>query len=254
MRISDEALLMLLALALYLADSALLLASNEAVLLRRGDGWVARFGLDRWRLAGKEPCLPNPLTPHRPLFRLRWRFGAPEAPEAPDAPDSPDAWLAGRFRPVAVPEALDALRVHAAIALGCLFVLLPATLFVPVGSGYVLAVVAAFYANLAVALVRVHRRRESYGLAPGAFAVLALECAFCPPFAVNLVRKLCARLAVGEDFVRAAERLLPPAELAAVRAQCRRRLDEQIDYAPEGSERMRNLVAGRARFIADEAE
>ena len=75
MTLSTEALLMLVALGLYIFDSSLFLANNEAALLRVQDGrWVARFGLDRWRLGGKEPYIPNPATPHCPLFKLHWRF------------------------------------------------------------------------------------------------------------------------------------------------------------------------------------
>ena len=234
---------MLLALLLYLGDSALFLRSDEAVLLRRGGGrWSARFGLDRWRLAGKEPCLPNPLAPHRPMFKLRWRFdGAAPAPAAPRVA-------------VAVPAVLERFRAHALVSLGCVFVALPATLLYPHGVAYPLAVVAVFYANLAIAMVKLHRHRAVFGLPAGAFAVLAFECAACPPFSINLVRKLCARLGADEDFVAAARRLLEPADFAAAQAQCLRRTDEQIDYAEEGSPRHSHLRAARQRFVAEGGE
>ena len=47
MRLSSEAALMLLALALYLHDALMLLAPDEAVLARRGQGWRAVFGAFR---------------------------------------------------------------------------------------------------------------------------------------------------------------------------------------------------------------
>ena len=241
MRVSTEALLMLVAIALYLFDSSLFLASDEAVLIRGRRGrWLAQVGLDRWRLAGKEPCLPNPATPHLPLFKLRWRF------------DESTAAVPAPLRPVAVPPELEPFRLHALLSLVCLFVLLPASLFYPQGVEYPIAVVALLYANIVVALLRLFRRRAAFGLSAAQFAGLAFECAACAPFSINLVRKLCARLEVDEDFVRAARRLLPAEALPAVHAQCLRRLDEQIDYAAEGTARMESLVSGRGRFLGSE--
>lgn len=238
MRLSTEALLMLVAIALYLFDSLLLLASNEAVLVRGGRGrWFARFGLDRWRLGGKEPYLANPATPHFPLWRLRWSFdGAQREAEAPS-------------RLVEVPLALERFRLHVLVSLVSMYVLVPVVLFYPVPVEFPIAVLALLYLNIVVAMIRLFRVRADFRLSPGPFAVLAFECMACPPFSVNLIRKLCVKLAVDEDFTAAASRLLPGEALPAVEAQCLRRVDEQIDYAEEGTERMQKLLAGRDRFI-----
>lgn len=238
MRLSTEALLMLVAVALYLFDSLLLLASNEAVLVRGRRGrWFARFGLDRWRLAGKEPYLSNPATPHFPLWRLRWSF------------DGPTAAVATPSRLVAVPPALERIKLHVLVSLLSIFVLVPIVLFYPVPVEYPIAVVAILYLNIGIALVRLFRVRADFRLSSGQFAVLAFECMACPPFSVNLVRKLCLRLEADEDFVGAAARLLPAEALPAVETQCLRRVDEQIDYAEEDTDRIRKLFASRRRFV-----
>ncbi len=240
MRLSTEALLMLVAVALYLFDSLLLLASNEAVLVRGWRGhWFARFGLDRWRLGGKEPYLCNPATPHFPLWRLRWTFD--EAAGETVAP----------ARPVAVPPALERFKLHALLSLISIYVLVPIVLFYPVGIEYPIAVVALLYVNIVVAIIRVFRVRADFSLSSGQFAVLAFECMACPPFSVNLVRKLCVKLEIDEDFTAAATRLLPIEAMADVDAQCLRRVDEQIDYAEEGTDRMQKLLAARRRFVVD---
>lgn len=237
--ISAEALLVLLALALYLFDASLFFARDEAALVcGRGGRWFARFGLDRWRLSGREPYLPNPFTPHRPLFRLHWRFDAP-AGGAPDA---------AALRPVAVPDELRRLSPHVLLSGACLFVMLPVALFYPLGLGPTCVVVGLLYANNVVALWRLYRRRSAFGLTPSQVGSLAFECLACPPFAVNLIRRLCARLAADEDFQAAAERLLRPEELAHAHAECLRRVDEQIDYELDGTPRMAALRLGRQRF------
>ena len=236
--LSAEALLVLLALALYLFDASLFFARDEAALLLGSGGrWHGGFGLDRWRLSGREPYLPNPFMPHRPLFRLRWRFvGSPGAPAGTSV------------RPVAVPAELQRLAPHVLVSGACLFILLPVALFYPLGLAATCAVVGLLYANNIVALARLYRHRSAFGLSGAQVGSLAFECLACPPFAVNLVRRLCARLAVDEDFIAAATRLLRPEALAHVHAECLRRIDEQIDGELDGSPRMAALRVRRQRF------
>lgn len=239
MRLGAEAWLMLLAIALYLYDSLLLLASDEAVLVRGWRGrWLARFGANRWKLGGREPRLPNPFTPHLPLFRLGWSFeGVP--PQASSA-----------AMPLRVPREVDRLRTFVCVSPICLFVLLPIGLFLPVGTAFTTGAVALLYLNNLVALGLVFRLRRQLHLSTQQFAGLAFECLVCPPFSINLVRKLCARVPAGETFTAAAQRLLLPDELATVHAQCLIRLEEQLAYAPEDSARARALLAEKARFTS----
>lgn len=233
--LSNEALLVLLALALYLFDASLFFARDEAALVCGGGGrWFAGFGLDRWRLSGREPYLPNPFTPHQPLFRLRWRLDG-ALPEAP-------------ARPVVVPAELRRLSPHVIVSGACLFVLLPFALFYPLGIVATCCIVGLLYANNVLALALLYRRRASFGLSPSAFGSLAFECLACPPFSLNLVRRLCARLHVDEDFNTAAARLLEPVALARAHAECLRRVDEQIDEELDGSPRMAALRDARLRF------
>ena len=241
MRVGTEALLMLAALALYLSDSILLFASNEAALLRGRRGrWRAGFGLDRWRLAGKEPYLPNPFTPQAPLLRLHWRMRAPAA--------------AAAGAPLVLPAELDRFALHAWVSWLCLFVWLPVVLFQPQGLVFTLTAVLVLYLNIVVAMVRLQRCRTAFVLPARDFAVLAFECLVCPPFSINLVRKLSARAGVREDLVSAAMRLLPADALPAFKVQCLRRLDEAIESEGEDSPDWQSLRAGRERFVVAETE
>lgn len=231
MRFNAEAALVLLAWALYLFDSARLLAANEAVLRPHGAGWRAAFGSLRWKIRGKEPYLPNPWTPHAQMYVLRWDWARPGGSAA----------LAPR------PE----LRVFAPFVLFsgiCLLVVMPLGFATRLGSVVAVAAVVAMYlSNLAALAVLVHRRKR-LGLGGRQTVGLVVECLACPPFAINLVRRLCALRPLKDDFVAASTRLLPAAVLAEVHAQCLLRLNEQIDYEDEGSARMASLLAARDRF------
>ncbi len=234
---STEALLQLMVLAFYLQDSLQALAPNEAALVRGGRGrWHAAFGLRGWKLAGREWLLPNPFTPHRPLFRLAWRMDASAAPAA-----LPAAQLT-------VPPGIDRLRPFVFVAALALFVLLPLGLFSRAGPLLAIAAVALLYLNNLAALWLAYRWRDRLGVDRRRLVSMALECLACAPYGLNLVRRLCALTKQQEDFTRAARRLLCAEELQAAHRQCLARIDEQIDLEPEDSPRAAQLRAAKARF------
>ncbi len=180
MNLNVEVGLGLMVLAMYLKDSLLLLAPDEAVLEHTGrGGWQARFGWRRWTLAGREPCLPNPFTPQRPLYRLRWRMQAAAPYCSP--PDQ-----------LAVAPELRRLAPFVWTAWLALFVVLPIGLFGPGGSIALLAAVCLLYANNLLALGLVYRWRDRLGLSRRQVLLTAFELLVCPPYSVNLVRRLCA--------------------------------------------------------------
>lgn len=237
MRLSAEASLMLLAAALYLYDSLLLLSSNEAVLLRGwGRRWSAGFGANQWKLGGKEPYLPNPFAPQHPLFRLAWTFEG-EAKEA-----------AAGAAPLQAPAWIDWLGTTVVTSAICIFVLLPLGLFSSVGTAFTVSAVAGLYLSILASLGMVFRRRGELGLSDWQFAGMAFQCLVCPPFAVNLVRKVCTRVVVDEPFTQAAQRTVRPEDMLEVNAQCLLRIEEQIDFEVPDTPRMQALQATRARL------
>lgn len=235
---SYEVLLQLLVVGFYLQDSLQALAPNEAVLVRGWRGrWHAVFGLRGWKIAGRELLLPNPFTPHRPLFRLAWRMeGAAEA-----APRQPAQALT-------VPPDIDRLRPFVFVAGLALFVLLPLGLFSRAGTLLAIAAVVLLYVNNLLALLLAYRWRDRLGIDKRRLVSMALECLACAPYGLNLVRRLCALTNPQEDFTQAARRLLPSEELQSVHQQCLARIEAQIDAEPEGSRRAAQLHAAKARF------
>jgi hypothetical protein len=226
-----ELLLLGGAAALYLVDSVLLLCFDEGVLMPAGRrGWRVSFATDKLHVMGRGVFLPNPLLPQRPLFRLAWRFPTPGGAPSPH-------WAARRalLRPLAPP-------VWGMFA--ALFVLLPLGLF-RLGDAAVLAAAALFYTSLLVGLAWTGLNRARCGLTPGRFAMLAFECLVCPPFALNLVRKISTAMPVHEDLVRAARALQAPRDWDAARREFVARLDQEIEAEAEGSARLPLLMQSR---------
>lgn len=226
-----ELALMAAAAGLYLCDSALLLYRDEGLLARAGRGrWQVLFASDRFHLMGRGVFLPNPLLPHRPLFRLDWRFPSP-------ASRVDDQWSAraALYRPLA-PAVWG-------MAAG-LFVLLPLGLF-RLGEPALLAALLVLYASIAAALVWTLIHRARLGVSARRCATLALESLLCPPFALNLVRKLSAAMSIRADLVQVARALQAPRDWEAARLEFVARLDEEIDAEEEGSARLALLVRSR---------
>ena len=234
---SHETWLMWLVLGLVLQDSLFALAPDEALLVASWRGrWRARFGARLWTLGGREIALANPFTPQRALFRLRWRIDA-------------GGVAAGPPRTLVLAPELRRFAPFVWVAWTALFVLLPLGLFTRLGVPLVLAAVALLYLNNGLAFVLAWRWRKRLGVDAAGLGKLALECLACAPYGVNLVRRLCALMAVQEDFLQAATRLLAPDTLQQVHVQCLLRLDDRIEAEPEGSARIESLRAARARFL-----
>jgi len=232
-----ELVLMLVAAGLYLYDSALLLHINEGMVMpARGGAWRVRFGSSRLSFRGKELYVPSPFLPHRPEFRLLWslRSGSVEAH---------GAWKARRdlFKPLA----------PVVWAMACaLFVLLPLGLFSIVGDWILLLALAVMYLGAAGALLWLGAKRSALGISRRQFWMLAFEFFACPPFAVNVVRRVAVEMALDSDLLSVARALQTPADWHASRGEFIARLDEQID-AEEDSERSALLRQSRQKLIEE---
>lgn len=202
------------AIALYVFDSAMMLYGNEFVLVRRDGRWrLARPGA--LEFSSRRLYIPNPLTPHRPQFRLHWKLVDE-----------------GRGDPVLPPED-DFLKAISMVGLGVIPLMLVLALGpVLVGLGfaspvYLLAWMAVAYLDVACLLVLVYRLRIALGLTTAAFGGLALEALLCAPFALNLVRKISERRGPRADPMQFATQVLDDTDtrqLIASRDEMRTRL------------------------------
>jgi len=211
---SFEVLLPLGAVGLYLFDATLWLYWNEALFLRRRRGWAFTEG-SSLLLWGRRLCLPNPLAPQVPQFRVRWS-------DRDHRIETEDPEALRRFT--------TALRPVQYLVLTLLLLLLalPVVLLV-FGTGIPLLVLfAAFYLVILTALGCIHLRRRDLHVSGKAFLSLSLDSLACAPFAINLVRKLSMRRELAGNPIRFASRAFePPAFAGLVRTVCDRIVQEQ---------------------------
>ncbi len=196
---SSELELFFLIVLFYLYDSSVLLYSNEAVLTRDSRGhWSVAVGWTGFLFAGRALQVLNPFTPHRPSFRLYWNSGSTVV----DTTDQ--SWS----EPMAKLTALAPFTLTAGIGL---FVVLPLGLFTALGVYADLAGMALFYGATAAALYRVKRLGLLEATDLRRFLGFAFECLACPPFGVNMVRRMALAKKISEPLPLAGARLLDPA-------------------------------------------
>jgi hypothetical protein len=234
--LSYEVELLALAVLFYLYDSSVLLYSNEAILTYdRAQRWTATTGWIGFVLAGRSLCLLNPFTPYRPSFRLGWDFSRLE----PETQDREWPKRAQQFKRIAP------LTVTAGIAL---FLLLPLGMFTEFGRYAVISAVVLLYGSILLALFQLRRKQIPAAVGLRHFWGFAFECLACPPFAVNMIRRITLRDRIAEPLPLAAVRLLDADRWAELRDRCISRIDEAIQRVGEDSHEQKALEAQKQRL------
>jgi len=198
------------AIAFHLYDATQALWHNEMLFERAGARWLIRADSSarRW---GRRLLLPNVFTPQRPLFRVAWSMT--DTRPGADADLEP---LCRALRPIGV---ICQLLLLMLLALWPLCWILGAGLTV-------LALFAAYYLLVIMALVLVFRRRAAFGLSTRACWALTFDVLACAPFAVNLVRRVSLHHGIAGDPVEFAARHFDSGERARFAALVRSRLTE----------------------------
>lgn len=198
LNISFDVWLMVGVIGFYIADSLTLSFHNQFL--------VAASASKRWQyvprtveLAGKYLYLPHLLKPYQLLLKLNWQPDLNTIQPSDDL-TQPVRQLAGSLL------VLQMLVICLALQILLLF---PLTIYL-YGLGVLsLLLMALIYSTILFAITVVFFKRQQFNLSLAAWAKLAFEVLACPPFAVNLLRKLGLNQTVAVDGVLLAAQLLP---------------------------------------------
>ena len=203
------------AIAFYLYDSLLCLYGDELVLIKAGARWDHSGGGNRL-LFRRRWYLPNPLTPQRLLWKACWSQAAATSAVTD---------LAGVAQ---VGERLQTLRVLVLIELALVAAALPLTVLAGATPLVLLLVFAAIYLVAAIAVIWLWRRRSQLGLTARHCRSLSFDALACPPFAINLVRKISLLTEIRGELLGLARPVFEAAALGRLRATLLRRVSEQL--------------------------
>lgn len=177
--------------AFYLYDCALLLYADELVFSRPLRRWRAALGEGAtWQ--GRFLAFPAVFAPGAPVFRAVWSEGGKRRAPA-----------TGRVLAVLRP-----LRWAAWLLAIALFALVPLALLLHVSQAWLLGLLALIYLPTLLAVVHVARHRVALRLAWGDVATIAFDVLACPPFALNLVRRVTLRCGLSQPVAAFADAVL----------------------------------------------
>lgn len=184
----------------YLYDAALLLKPEEGLLRPKRRGWTGMLANQGFELRQNWLLWPPILLPHQPLYKLHWDTTRIELSE--NAPlSTPLDTHAASFKVFALP-----LYLLAAL----LFIALPLSLLVLHSELAQLASLGLIYLCTA-GLGLLTLRHGRLGHSPRALArSTAMQILLCPPFALNVVRKLSLAHAAQGDLLQNALALMSP--------------------------------------------
>jgi hypothetical protein len=224
-----EILLPLGAVGFYVLDSILWLYGNEVVFVRKGGRWRHQTGSD-WLLFGRRIYLPNPLTPNVPIWRACWSEGVRSGPVTNLMVLEEDL------------RKIWPLRVIVVALMVLIVVGLPVVL-VTLGQGLVLVCLfLAAYTLAAMGVGWLWWRRRRLGLSNRVCLRLTIDALACPPFAVNLVRKLSLLRELKGDALEVARPAFEPPCMDALRATLKKVVNDELAAEPEGTARYQKLV------------
>lgn len=232
MSVSSEWLLVAGILAFYLQDAARL-AYFDDVVVSGGRTWrVAVEATTEMR--GRFLWMPSPLLPARTTLHASWL-----APVESTATDTVE-----RLRAFVRP--LWPVRLGCMMAGLVVLVAIPCLLLLSAPPTWLLGALLAWLAVTLGMLGFLAVRRRDLGLSYRRLATLASECLLCPPYAVNLYRKLCDQRGFRGDPVAFAAANLSPPQRQRLLDAIERRLALFAQSSDEAT--VRRLQEARARI------
>ncbi|CAM5461473.1 hypothetical protein [Eoetvoesiella caeni] len=164
---------------------------------------------------GKRLYIPNLLLPHKPIYRLSWN------PEKIEQISSFD-WVAEK--PLYLWFAFPAYGMALS-----LFILTPTVYYLSGLNEDLLWCLALIYYFSIVVGIGLYLYRRRLELSNKKAISVFLECIFCPPLAINIIRKLSLLRPMQDDFAQSAFQLLGQDQWEELRNDLIAYIDNEIE-------------------------
>lgn len=227
-----EVLLSIGILSFYIYDSCLLLHMNEFIVYRTSQGWKIDYPSGQLQLLRKQLYIPNPLCPARVLFKFTI---------------TPETNTGVSVKPCAIslPHSVS-LSLH--VLLFLLLILTPAALLLYKSESVLAILIIAIYSTIGFLLYSLDSQREKLALTKAMFLSLCLDSLLCPPFALNVARKIGRYAKLKGDPLEFGSSLLTAEEFEQFRGLISSRLEDQLSYIDQESDYFRFIRDIRARL------
>lgn len=219
----------------YLYDAALLLKSDEGLLRRGRRGWQATLASKGFELRQRWLLWPPIFLPHQPIYRLRW--------------NATQITLPGDAQPAKLQEAhaasFKAFTIPLYLLATLLFIALPVSLLVLHSELTQLICLGLIYLCTAgISLLTLRHGRQGHS-PRGLARSTALQILLCPPFALNVVRKLSQAHTTQTDLLAAAHTLMHTAQWQLFAEQVQSTIQREMQEIAELPEHAQYLAGMR---------
>jgi hypothetical protein len=222
--------------AFYLYDAATLVYANETLLVRIWGKWTTKTLRSDWLLSGKNLYFPNPLTPAWPFFAASW------------SETTSDEYLDDRESLARMLVKLQPLQILVSLQAILMLVLLPFVLLRFGHGAMLLAAIGAIYSIALLAVSYVYWHREAMGVNAKQVRSMAFDAIACPPFSINLVRKICLARGLHGDVLQVGKRVLTVDELLKLAGDVSQKVEADLAVEDEESSRYQRLVDVQERI------
>jgi hypothetical protein len=213
--ISAETQLLIVVVFFYVYDASLLLFANEGIVICHRRHWTATTNRNGLSLRGKNLFIPNLLFPHQPIYRLAWYSEKIEQTSTVDwvAEKSLYLWFAFPAYGMAI----------------TLFIIAPTIYHLFRSNEALLWCLGLIYYLSIVAGVGLFLHKGQLGLSSKKALSLFVECLFCPPLTINIVRKLSLLRPIRANFVESAFQLLDSKRWIEIRSELVTYIEAEMD-------------------------
>lgn len=221
--ISIEVQIVLAICLFYGYDSALGLQAHEGLLRSGRKRWHGLLALSGFELRGTWLLWPPILLPHQPVYRMPWdatRLALNGGLNGNSSTVQALAAHAQSFRAFVLPIYLLAI---------CLFALLPlALLHWHSEAAQLLALLLIYIFTVWLSALAWRHGKQGHSDAAQARSI-ALQILLCPPFALNVVRKLSLSFSASPaQLLQAGKQLMQPVDWQALAQQASKAITEEM--------------------------
>ena len=233
MSLSFEALLIVGIFFFYIYDSVILVSSNQLFFIKSLGRWSVSFPSDRWRIMGKMLHIPNPATPYNLLF-----IASLDEPSGTSRIKSKEM--------TSLMANVNYIQIFVMLLMLLMLIVFPLVTYNHGLGSTALIILMLIYLTIIVMICYLYIKKEFYGLSNTNFTALAFESIACPPFALNILRKLSLKCPFQQDPIKFAVKNLDVASFKTFKEQLAESLAEQLEWEVEECS-PRSLYLGKYR-------
>ena len=223
---SFEASLVLGVLFFYLYDSLMLLNVNELIVQKSFKKWSYRFPIFGLQILRKFPLVMNLLMPNFLVFNLSW----PSPKEEIDS-DKLETLI----------QSMLPLQIIASLLLLLIIFVLPVVAFLFDSGPELLTLFIFIYLLIIFSVCYLFICRDSLGLSGLKISSIAFESILCPPFAINIARKVSLNYEIGSDPIDCSKMLFDKQTFELFKSDLTSLLKTNMKYHEKDSTRYTEL-------------